>query len=557
MAFLQRLLAGGKRRVWRSNDDDLGDFFGTSTSKAGVSVGQHTALTYSAVWAAVRVISETIASLPLILYRRLPGGGKERFTDHPLYGLLHDAFNPDMTSMVSRETMQAHVLTWGNCYAEIVRDGLGRPVALWPISPDDIRPEIDKSGNVVYKVDGGRHTMQADEVLHVPGLGFDGIQGYSVVRMARESIGLGLANEGASASFIGNGMQVSGVLEHPSMPVKEAREEARLSFEKKYAGSDKAGKVAALWGGITFKPITMPAKDAQFIEGRKFQISEIARWFNIPPHLIRDLEHATFSNIEHQGIDFVTYTLRPWLIRWEQEIRRKLLTEQERRVFFAEHLVDALLRGDAITRAQALQIQLQNGVLTPDQWNEIENRNPLPDGLGKKHYMLAALVPVDKASAAAAGINPSPDTAGGAASVAPAKIEAPAPTPPLVPDRSAVVQEAARGVFLDVVGRMARREAEAARHAAKEPSKFLAWLDAFWPKQRDMIIQATRAARSLLAALGKDEVDRFVGQHVERARAQLLELSGCPADKFNAEVERWADRWEIESPVKLTSEVMP
>lgn len=352
---------------------------------SGVPVNESNALTYSAIWAAVTLISSQIASLPLILYKRLPNGGKERYTGHQVYRLLHDEPNPEMTSMVFRETLMAHVLTWGNAYAEIERDQLGRPIALWPLLPYQVYPYRDEVQRLRYRVSTPNQpdvVLLPHEILHVPGLGFDGIVGYSVIRMAAESIGLGLATRRFGASFFGQGSTFGGILSHPNKLSTDAKDNLRASVESLHRGPERAHRFLILQEGMNYHKLGVDPDSAQFLETRQFEIAEIARWFNIPPHKLRDLLRATFSNIEQQSIEFVTDTLRPWMVRWEQEINRKLISRPERNLQFVEHLVEGLLRGDIASRYAAYAVGRQWGWLSANDVRERENLNPLPGDEG-------------------------------------------------------------------------------------------------------------------------------------------------------------------------------
>jgi HK97 family phage portal protein len=373
-----------------------------SSTAAGVSVNEQTALTLSAVWACVRVISETVGSLPWITYNRLPSGGRERARDHELYYLLHDAPNPDMTAMTWKETTIAHVLLTGNGYSEIVRDSRDRIAALYPITPERVTPKQRDNRQIYYEVSNGERPpaiIEQEDMFHVPGLGYDGLVGYSVVHKARESLGLGLAGERFGASFFGNGSHAGGFLKHPGHLSKPAQENLRKSIESLHRGTENAHKFGILEEGMEWVSNTIPPNDAQFLETRTFQVEEVCRWFRVPPHKVQHLLRSTFSNIEHQSIEFVTDTIRPWLVRLEQEAHRKLLGPREQSRVYTENLVDALLRGDALSRSQALQVQFQNGVLTIDEWRAIENRNPV-DG-GDKHFVTQQQVPLDKIDALA------------------------------------------------------------------------------------------------------------------------------------------------------------
>lgn len=361
-------------------------FGGGQSTSAGVQVDESTALKFSPVWAAVNIISGAVGFLPLPVYQRTDKG-KEKVHAHPVYRLLHDRPNPLITAQVFREALQAHLLTWGNAYAEIERNGAGRPIALWPITPDRVLPDQDrlKDGVLVWKVS---HSTKPDvfipdeNMLHIPGLGFDGIVGYSVIQHASESIGLGMGAETFGSTFFGNGATVGNVLEHPGKLSEDARKNLAKSIKDKYSGPQNAHRTLILEEDMKWKPLGFTQKDSQFLETRKFQINDIARWFQIPPHMIGDLERATFDNIEHQGIEFVTWTLARWLKRWESECNYKLFSQSDQQTHFAEFLVDALLRGDTKTRYESYGIAVEKGWMNRNEVRERENMNR-QEGLDK------------------------------------------------------------------------------------------------------------------------------------------------------------------------------
>ena len=346
---------------------------------AGVTVTEKTALHSTAVFACVRVLAETIASLPLPIYRRLDPRGKQRAPEHPLYRILHDQPNPYMTSFAFRETLMGHLGTWGNAYAEIDWTSGGQVKALWPLRPDRMKEiKYNKAGNLVYVYrlpDGTDKTFLAYQILHIPGMGFDGFMGYSPIRMARDAVGLSLATEEYGARFFKNGAKPGGVLEHPGK--LKNFETLRKSWNEMHQGLHNQHRIAILEEGMKYTQIGIPPNDAQFLETRKFQKSEIASIYRVPPHMIADLERATFSNIEHQSIDFVVHTIRPWLVRWEQAIKQKLFMNLDGGDYFAEFLVDGLLRGDTQSRYAAYSVGRQWGWLSANDVLEMENRNPI------------------------------------------------------------------------------------------------------------------------------------------------------------------------------------
>ena len=374
--------ASPKNSFWGST---YSFFFGTSSS--GKAVNERTALQTTAVYACVRILAETIAALPLHTYQHT-NGGKEKAAEHPLYYLLHSEPNSEMTSFVFRETLMGHLLLWGNAYAQIIRDGRGRVVGLYPLLPNKMIVNRNDQGQLYYQYekDGCLYILNRHEVLHIPGLGFDGLIGYSPIAMAKNAIGMAIATEEYGAKFFANGANPGGVLEHPGVVKDPAR--IRESWNAVYQGSGNAHRVAVLEEGMKFQSIGIPPEQAQFLETRKFQINEIARIFRIPPHMIGDLEKSSFSNIEQQSLEFVMYTLDPWVVRWEQAIQRALFSESEKRQFFVKFNVDGLLRGDYESRMNGYAVGRQNGWLSSNDIRELENLNRIPEDAGGDLYLI-------------------------------------------------------------------------------------------------------------------------------------------------------------------------
>lgn len=368
--------------------------FGSSSS--GRTVTEYTAMQTTAVYACVRVLSEAVASLPLHLYR-YKGSGKERVYDHPLYHILHDEPNPEMTSFIFRETLMTHLLLWGNAYAQIIRDGAGRVMALYPLLPSKMRVDRDLSGRLVYTYTRdsdenpnftkyGQVTLRREDVLHIPGLGFDGLVGYSPIAMMKNAVGITLACEEYGASFFANGATPGGVLEHPGV-LKDPKK-VRDSWNEVYQGSRNAHKVAVLEEGMKYQQVGLPPEDSQFLETRKFQLDEIARLYRIPPHMVGDLEKSSFSNIEQQSLEFVKYTLDPWVIRWEQCLQQALLLPAEKAEYFVKLNVDGLLRGDYASRMTGYATARQNGWMSTNDIREMEDMNPIPAEEGGDLYLI-------------------------------------------------------------------------------------------------------------------------------------------------------------------------
>lgn len=368
-----------------------------SSTATGVVVSPESSLQVITVFACVRVLAESLAALPLLLYQR-QGTAKTRVTDHTLYPVLHDLPNPEMTSMEFRETLMGHLALRGNAFANKVFDGAGRVRELWPLRPDRMQVQRDTNGQLVYlySLPGGeQRLLRAQEVMHIRGLSPDGIIGYNPIQLARQAIGLALATEEYGARFFGNGARATTVLEHPGKLSDTAYTRLQRSWEARHMGLENAHRVAILEEGMKVEQIGMAPEDAQFLQTRKFQKGEIASLFRIPPHMAGDLDKATFGNIEHMGIEFVVYTMRPWLVRWEQAIARDLLTEEERSRYFAEFLLDALLRGDMASRYQAYSIGRQNGWLSANDIRGFENLNPVPGG--DVYLIPLNMVPADAA----------------------------------------------------------------------------------------------------------------------------------------------------------------
>ena len=363
-------------------------------STSGRKVNEHSAMQMTAVYACVRILSESIASLPVHLYQYESEGNTAKAVKHPLYRILHDEPNPEMTSFVFRETLMTHLLLWGNAYAQIIRNGKGEVIGLYPLMPNRMTVDRDKSGQIIYQYqmqDSDAHTgktgyvtLRPSEVLHVPGLGFDGLVGYSPIAMAKNAIGLSIATEEYGAKFFANGATPGGILEFPGT-VKNP-ESIRESWNKGFSGNN-AHKVAILEEGMKYTPISISPEQAQFLETRKFQIDEIARIFRVPPHMVGDLEKSSFSNIEQQSLEFVKYTLEPWIIRWEQSLNRALLTEKEKPDYFVKFNVDGLLRGDYQSRMNGYAIGIQNGFMCPNDVRALECLDLIPDEQGGNKYM--------------------------------------------------------------------------------------------------------------------------------------------------------------------------
>lgn len=393
MGILSGLFHSRDKPSNSTNGSSYRFLFGGSIS--GNRVTEHSAMQMTAVYACVRILSEAIAGLPVHLYQYTDKGSKEKAVKHPLYFLLHDEPNPEMTSFVFRETLMTHLLLWGNAYAQIIRNGKGEVLGLYPLMPNRMTVDRDDRGQIYYQyqvsdsdaptMKEGTVNLKKEDVLHIPGLGFDGLVGYSPIAMAKNAIGLSIATEEYGAKFFANGATPGGILEYPGT-VKDP-DRVRDSWNKGFSGRN-SHKVAILEEGMKYTPISISPNEAQFLETRKFQIDEIARIFRVPPHMVGDLEKSSFSNIEQQSLEFVKYTLEPWLMRWEQSINRALLSANEKSTYFVKFNVDGLLRGDYQSRMNGYATARQNGWMSANDIRELENLDLIPEEDGGDLYLI-------------------------------------------------------------------------------------------------------------------------------------------------------------------------
>lgn len=369
-------------------DPVLVQMFGGRPVASGVAFDEEGALSWSALSAGVRLSAETIGSMPWSVYENLPprgdglpGGRRER-DDHAVHWLLHEEPNPEQTPMEFLELQQSHSLFWGNSYAQIVRNGAGIPVELWPLNPDRVEMKRDDGGDLWYRVvmpGGHGHTMlPAREVLHVRGFALNGLIGERLAQLHKEAIGLGIATELFSSSFFGQGANLSGFLSHPATLKDEAYQKLQESLSKRFEGLTNTHRIRILEEGMTWTPTGIDPEKAQLLMGRKFQVDEAARILRIPPHLLYDLERATFSNIEQQSLEFIRDHVRPWTVRREQRFNKQLFGRKERGRLFVKANMDAMLRADMKTRMDALQVAIQSRIMTPNEARALLDLNPGP-----------------------------------------------------------------------------------------------------------------------------------------------------------------------------------
>jgi HK97 family phage portal protein len=403
-----RALSVTDPRAW---DRSLWNLRG-SQSLSGEVVTEDTALTYSAVYNAVTLIAGTIGALPCHLMQKkseLKGGKKvetKRIADdRKMYRVLHDEWNPYMTAMAGRECLMAHVLLWGNGYAEINRNGYGEVVELWPITPDRVDPEM-RGGKLVYKirVDNQDKYLPREKVLHIPGLGFDGFTGYSVIAMARKSIGLSMALETFGALYFGQGTHPGVVVSHPG--VLKDPTKLRDSLTGAYSGLGKTHRLMLLEENMKIEKIGIPPEDSQFLESRTFQIDEVARWFNLPVHKLKEMTKSSFSNIESEQRSFYGDSILPWLVRLEQNYNMQLLSLSDKEYsgrgrLYYKHNAEGILRADTVARGEFYTKMFNVGAMSVNDIRAKEDMDPVDGG---DIY----LVPLNMTSLENAGKPPEP-----------------------------------------------------------------------------------------------------------------------------------------------------
>jgi len=485
-------------------------------SHTGKYIDEETALTLSAVWASVRVIAESVASVPWRVM--IQEGGRKRIVPGPVDRMLRASASPEMSAYTWKETALLHALLWGNHYSEIARDTAGRAVGLYPIEPHRVRPDRDADGRLVYAVsmqEGGEIALDPSQVYHLHGLGFDGLQGYSVIRMAAQTVGLGLACEEFGARFFGNGATSGMTLHHPGQLSDAARKNLKESFAKTEAGLANSHGLRVVEEGAKLEPIGIPPEDAQFLETRKFQVAEVARWFRVPPHKIGDLEKATFSNIEQQSIEFVSDTLLPWAVRMEQEADRKLVSAP----FFTKVELKGVLRGDSKSRGEFYRTLFSLGAISPNEIRQLEDMNPVgPEG--DKLLVQLNLTTLEKA-----GEEPEPAE----------------PNPQLPPPEASH-----RVTLLDAATRAGRREeralAEARDRYAGDPAGFEEWAGRWYRGHTEAVWAYFEAPlTALLLALGRPDVTAadVMGKAFPVMAEGIARSAEAPVD-YSKRAEDWA-----------------
>lgn len=517
---------------------------------AQVPVSEDSALNYSAVWCATRLMCGTASSLPLPLYRGLADETREKARTHPAYRLLNGMPNPEQTAYNWRSVMWQWQLNWGNAYAEIVREGNdpeGELVALWPLHPERVTAMRDENDTLYYEVRNNQGIKEADvdpwRILHIPSIiTHDGVNGLGVIQNARESIGAAIAAEKYGANWFGGAGIPRAVIETKGKEWgAEIRKNFREEWDELYSGPS-GRRIAVLPSEAKMTPLSFTAEDSQFLETRQFGVEEIARWYGIPPHLLQHLLHATYSNIEHQGIDFVQYCLIPWLKIWEQCIWQKLLTTDEQSDYFAEHNVDALLRGDHASRASFYQSMTASGLMTRNECRRKENLDPVEGG--DTFLVQGAIVPLDNE-----GRPESKFVNGSADTTAPQQdttVVQPGDQPADQPSQIlASVSARLHRIISSDLSRLLTKETKAVAGFARDPRAFGASLDEFYLKHATMLRDELTESLHALAECGLAvDAESFITAWVEEGRKLAVEASGRAS---NAEELKLAIQSTMES----------
>jgi len=488
-------------------------------TKSGASISEFNAMQLAIVWCCIKILSEDSASLPLHLYRRLPGGGKERATEHPLYSFLHDSPNPEMTAMSFRETLKSHILSWGNTYAEkeYGRGSIGRNMikALWPITPNRVTVKRNKGEiknlpvNAIYYHISMAGTGLSDvdlpkeKILHIPGLSFNGLVGYSPIGAAREAIGQGKSLEDFGSEYFGSGIHPSIVITHQGV-LKDPKA-LREAINDVYAGMGKHHRAMLVEEASKVEKLGIPNNEAQFLETRKYNNIDIGtRIYRLPPQMYGEYDKAsTYASAEQFSLDYVVKTLRPWLVRLEQSYNMNLLTAEERKEYFFEHLIDGLMRGDAEARGEYYTKLFAVGGITPNEINELENRNPIgPDG--DKRFVPLNMIPLDMAGQT----EPKQTKASENKSLYRSRLEG-----------------AYRRLFTDAIGRITRKEAQRVNWIRKNQGNNGA-MDTFY---RDFPEYIKKQAFPVFLSFAEALTD------------MESELNGLKYDSFQAETQRFID----------------
>lgn len=555
------LIDAFERRSHPSNPEQwLINGYGGRAVASGARVNEDTALSATAIWAGVRVISETLAMLPFKLMERIDERHKQPARALTLYRLLHSSPNPEQTSFEFREMQQGFLLTWGNCYAQKIYNGRGEVTELWPLVPWRVTPERTRANGLAYRVtlpdNGGTTVLSSDDVLHIKGFSSTGLIGDNVIQRFREAIGLSLAAEEFAARFFGNGLNAGGVFEHPGKLGTEANKHLRASINERQGGLSNSHRFMILEEGMKWQQITVDPEKAQALEMRKFQVTEASRILRLPPHLLYDLERSTNNNIEWQGQEFVTYSLQPWFTRWEQRVDLSCLLPSQRSRYFTQFEVKGLLRGDTAARTAFYKQMFDVGAYSPNDILEHEDEQPVEGG--DQRFVQLNLVPLDKV-----------------AELVVAQMEAKKPQPPeppkppkddtspaesapeprsIRPDPYAALEPVVRAEF----DRIVRRQVKAVRGAMKKPAQeFRIWADGFFEKETALVVESLTPALLTLRALTGETVDAqgFAALDTTKALTEIRAALAMP-EHMDTRVGAVLTTWESQRVTSLTNQIM-
>ncbi|MDX9861653.1 MAG: phage portal protein [Rhodospirillales bacterium] len=538
-------------------DEAVSDLLEGGEAWSGLRVSRKTALTVSAIWRGVTLVCRDVAKMPLHLYRRVGDGesDRKRAKDHPAYRLLRREPNPEMTAFVFWQTLLSHAIFEGNGYAYIYRRGDASPEELIPMLPDRTAP-LRVGGQLYYRtiVAGQTKTFPAADVLHIRGFGYDGVVGYNLIDLAKESVGWQLGLRKYSATFFKNGSRASGVLMTPGRMKGDAAQNLQKSFEREHAGLDKVGRTILLEEGAKYVPITVTQDEAQFLQSMEFGLLDVANWLCLAPHKVGHPSRTSFASLEAENQSHLDEAIDPWAVNIEQECDKKLLSEDQKKneEYFSEFNRNALVRVDFQTRQEGLRQQIETGQLSPDEARAINNRGPRPDGLGGSYWMPSNMMLAERA----AEDEPEP--------------EPPSADPPEDPaedpvdededggDRSRDLEAAHRAVLAQACTRAVTWLANKTRNAARNHQKFGQWID---DRGAVVAVAAEIGPATFAATIGTGEDPREAAEGAARRllvgmQADLLELSGRATKETLADqVETWLAAWESTAAERLAADI--
>jgi len=519
-------------------------FGGGRATASGQRVDEARALTLSAFYAGIQVLSETKGQVPFCVIKN-DGARRTRAYGHAAWWVFHDEMNPEMSAAVGWELLETYRKLWGNAYAEIQWDGGGNIRAMWPLEPWRVEPQRDGArGSLYYLVDGQRQIARED-MFHVPGFSFDGLKGKSVIAHAAESLGLSLAAQEYGATYFGNGAAPGILISHPKRLSPQARENLSKDFQTDHSRAGRGHGVYVAEEGVRVDRIGSPPEEAQFLATRAGGVVEVSRWLNMPPHLLRDLAHANYNALEQQALEFVIFTMQPTFVKYEQEAKRKVFGRGGE--YYAKHNVNALVRGDMLTRYKAYAIARNWGWKSADDVLELEDENPLPTGQGKIYLVPRNMISADQ-------FKDPPHTGGQQSEKAPtqdpAQPQGPAGKQNPAGEKQSAIERQLRRQFAEVViTRLTYKEANAVGRAARNPQTFLSRVDTFYERHTPQFVAALEPAEPTAADL--------VAKWRDLAREGLLAAAECQPAELVARVQAVTDHWQADRITSFNPEQAP